>query len=68
MPAPEGVTPTWIDYLTGMGAPPGCPGAQPVQVALPTGTQVPPMPGCAGGTTVGTVLERAGQWLHRLVH
>lgn len=68
MPAPEGVTPTWIDYLTGMGAPPGCPGAQPVQVALPAGTQVPPMPGCGSGTTVGTVLERAGQWLHRLVH
>jgi hypothetical protein len=40
----------------------------PVQVALPTGTQVPPMPGCGGGATAGTLLERAGQWLHRLVH
>ncbi len=26
LPAPEGVTETWIDYLTGMGAQPGCPG------------------------------------------
>ena len=68
MPPPEGITPTWIDYLTGMAAPPGCPGAEPVQVALPTGTQVPPMPGCAGASPVGSVLQRAGQWLHRLVH
>jgi len=72
MPEPEGVTETWIDYLTGMGAQPGCPGAEPVQVALPTGIQVPPMAGCAGTTTVGTtartVIERAGQWLHRLTH
>jgi penicillin-binding protein 1B len=68
MPAPEGVTETWIDYLTGLGAQPGCAGAVPVQVALPTGTQVPPLPGCATGTTAGTLLDRAGQWLHRLVH
>jgi penicillin-binding protein 1B len=68
MPEPEGVTETWIDYLTGMGAQPGCAGAVPVQVALPTGTQVPPMPGCGVGTTAGTLLDRAGQWLHRLVH
>jgi penicillin-binding protein 1B len=68
MPAPEGVTDTWIDYLTGMGAQPGCAGAVPVQVALPTGTQVPAMPGCGGGTTVGTLFDRAGQLLHRLTH
>ena len=68
MPAPEGVTETWIDYLTGLGAQPGCAGAVPVQVALPTGTQVPPMPGCAAGATAGTLLDRAGRWLHRLVH
>jgi penicillin-binding protein 1B len=68
MPAPEGVTETWIDYLTGLAAQPGCAGAIPVQVALPAGTQVPPMPGCGAATTVGTMLDRAGQWLHRLVH
>jgi len=69
LPPPEGVTDTWIDYQTGMGAQPGCPGAVPVQVGLPTGTQVPPMPGCAAGTTAGTTLfQRAGQLLHRLVH
>ena len=68
MPPPEGVTDTWIDYLTGLGAPPGCPGAVPVQVALPTGTQVPPMPGCGTGTTAATLFQRAGQLLHRLVH
>ncbi|HEY1892483.1 MAG TPA: penicillin-binding protein 1B [Steroidobacteraceae bacterium] len=68
MPAPEGVTDTWIDYLTGLGAQPGCAGAIPVQVALPTGTQVPPMPGCGSGTTAGTLLDRAGKLLHRLVH
>ena len=68
MPAPEGVSETWIDYLTGMGAQPGCAGAVPVQVALPTGTQVPPLPGCAAGTTAGTLLDRAGQWLRRLTH
>lgn len=68
LPQPEGVTDTWIDYQTGMGAQPGCAGAVPVQVALPTGTQVPPMPGCAAGTTAGTLLDRAGQLLHRLVH
>lgn len=66
MPEPEGVTETWIDFLTGMGAQPGCAGALPVQVALPTGAQVPPMPGCGTGTTAGTLLQRAGQWLHRL--
>ena len=68
LPPPEGVTETWIDYLTGMGAQPGCPGAVPVQVALPTGTQVPPMPGCGTGTTAETLFQRAGQLLHRLVH
>ena len=68
MPAPEGVTETWIDYMTGMGAQPGCAGAVPVQVALPAGTQVPQMPGCGAGTTAGTLLDRAGQWLHRVMH
>jgi penicillin-binding protein 1B len=68
MPPPEGVTETWIDYLTGMGAPPGCAGAEPVQVAVPAGTQVPPMPACGTGTTVGTMFQRAGQWLRHLVH
>jgi penicillin-binding protein 1B len=68
MPEPEGVTETWIDYQTGMGAQPGCPGAVPVQIALPTGTQVAPMAGCSNGATAGTLLERAGQWVHRLVH
>ncbi|HEX8754921.1 MAG TPA: penicillin-binding protein 1B [Steroidobacteraceae bacterium] len=67
MPEPEGVTQTWIDFLSGMGAQPGCAGAVPVQVALPAGTQVPPMPGCGVGTTT-TLLDKAGQWLHRLVH
>ena len=68
MPEPEGVTETWIDYLSGGAAQPGCAGAVPVQVALPTGAQVPPMPGCGAGTTAGTLLQRAGQWVHRLVH
>jgi penicillin-binding protein 1B len=68
MPPPEGVTETWIDYLTGLAAPPGCPGALPVQVALPAGTQVPAMPGCAGGTTVGMLFDRARHLLHRLLH
>jgi penicillin-binding protein 1B len=68
MPPPEGVSQTWIDYLTGMQAQPGCPGAEPVQVALPTGTPLPPLPGCSGASTVGTLFNRAGQWLHRLVH
>jgi penicillin-binding protein 1B len=71
MPPPEGVTETWIDYLTGLAAQPGCPGAVPVQVALPTGTQVAAMPGCAMqsmGTTAGTLLDKADRFLHRLVH
>ncbi len=68
LPEPEGVTQTWIDFLTGLGAQPGCAGAVPVQVALPAGTQVPPMPGCGAGTTATTLLYRTGQWLHRLVH
>jgi penicillin-binding protein 1B len=68
MPPPEGVTETWIDYLTGLAAPPGCPGALPVQVALPAGTQVPAMPGCGGGTTVGMLFDRARHLLHRLLH
>ncbi|MGH8297754.1 MAG: penicillin-binding protein 1B [Steroidobacteraceae bacterium] len=68
MPPPEGVTETWIDFLTGLGAQPGCAGAVPVQVALPVGTQVAAMPGCGAGTTVGTLFQRAGQLLHRLVH
>jgi penicillin-binding protein 1B len=72
MPPPEGVTETWIDYLTGLAAQPGCPGALPVQVALPAGTQVTAMPGCARettmGTTAGMLFDRAGQLLHRLLH
>lgn len=68
MPPPEGVSETWIDYLTGLAAPPGCPGALPVQVALPVGTQVAAMPGCARETTAATLLDRAGQLLHRLLH
>jgi penicillin-binding protein 1B len=69
MPPPEGVTDTWIDFMTGLGTQPGCPGADPVQIAVPVGTHVPPMAGCGGvGATVGTLFERAGQWLHHLVH
>jgi len=72
LPPPEGVTETWIDYLTGLAAQPGCPGAVPVQVALPAGTQVAAMPGCPlqapMGTTAATLLDKAGQFLRRLVH
>lgn len=72
LPPPEGVAETWIDYLTGLAAQPGCPGAVPVQVALPAGTQVAAMPGCpmpaTTGTTAGTLLDKAGQFLRRLVH
>jgi penicillin-binding protein 1B len=72
MPPPEGVRETWIDYQSGLAAQPGCPGAVPVEVALPVGTQVAPMPGCGSESTMrataGMLFERAGQLLRRLVH
>ncbi len=46
MPPPEGLTDTWIDFSTGLQTTPTCDGLMAVEVAVPTGTQLPAMPGC----------------------
>ena len=68
MPPPEGVTETWIDYLTGMRGAARLPGRGAGAGGAAHGHAVPPMPGCAGRDDGGNAVQRAGQWLHRLVH
>ncbi len=46
MPPPEGLTETWVDFQTGLQTTPTCDGPMAVEVAVPTGTQLPTMPGC----------------------
>lgn len=45
MPPPEGVSDIWVDFTTGDQATPGCDPLA-VEVAVPSGTQLPVMPGC----------------------
>ena len=49
MPPPESLTDTWIDFTTGLKTTPACDGANAVEVAVPTGAQLPAMPGCGLG-------------------
>ncbi len=46
MPPPQGLTDVWIDFQTGLATTPACDPANAVEVAVPTGTQIPPMAGC----------------------
>ncbi len=46
MPPPQGLNDVWIDFPTGMQTTPVCDGANAVEVAVPAGTQIAPMPGC----------------------
>ncbi len=46
MPPPQGLTDVWIDFPTGLEATPSCDAANAVEVAVPVGTQIPPMAGC----------------------
>ena len=46
MPPPQGLTDVWIDFPTGLEATPACDAANAVEVAVPVGTQIPPLAGC----------------------
>jgi penicillin-binding protein 1B len=58
---PEGLQETWIEYLTGYGAKPGC-GDELVTIAIPHGTQLPMKPGCET-----TPFERAREWWQGII-
>jgi hypothetical protein len=60
---PAGIVNISIDFATGLAADASC--ADVVRVPVPEGTQVPPLPGCAG--SAGGVVEGAVQWLRDLV-
>jgi len=63
-PLPEGLTTLSIDYPTGLAAREGC--GDPVVVAVPVGTEVPPLPGC--GTDPAGIAEKTIEWLRGLIH
>lgn len=66
-PLPESLTETSIDYPTGLRVEPGC-SEDTISIVVPTGTQVPPKPGCGSqNSTLGTMVERAGEWVRDLV-
>jgi penicillin-binding protein 1B len=60
---PDGLVLATIDYPTGLAAGPGC--GDPVQVPVPAGTEIPPLPGCEG--VPGGLTENALQWFRDLV-
>ena len=66
-PMPESLAQTWIDYSSGQRIIEGCQ-EDAVPIAVPVGTQLPIKPGCGGGGTLDTVVQRVGEWLRRLVH
>jgi penicillin-binding protein 1B len=59
-PLPEGLQDTWIEFPTGLGARPDC-GVEPVNVPVPSGTQLPMASGCETGVLQG-IGERAREW------
>jgi len=65
-PMPESLVDTRIDYATGLPLAAGCPGDA-VPIAVPAGTVLPTPADCAG-ISPDTLIERAGKWLHDLVH
>jgi penicillin-binding protein 1B len=69
-PIPETLAEVHIEYPTGLRVVPGC--AQDiVAVAVPGGAALPAKPGCGfpdNPNPLSTVLDRAQQWLHDLVH
>ena len=46
LPPPQGLTGAWIDFASGLQTTPACDGGNAVWIAVPTGTQLPAMPGC----------------------
>jgi penicillin-binding protein 1B len=60
---PDGLVLATIDYPTGLAAGPGC--GDPVQVPVPAGTEIPPLPGCEG--VPSGLTENALQWFRDLV-
>jgi penicillin-binding protein 1B len=64
-PMPEGLQETYIEYLTGYGAKPGC-GEELVVIAVPQGTQLPMKPGCEANV-FGEIGERAKEWWQGII-
>jgi penicillin-binding protein 1B len=72
-PMPESLAEVHIEFPTGLRVVPGC--AQDiVAVVVPGGAQLPARPGCGfpdtppGAPASGSLLQRAQQWLHGVVH
>ncbi len=59
-PAPETLEETWIEFLSGLEAKPGC-GEDIIAVPLPKGTELPFAPGCEVGV-FDNIGERAREW------
>jgi penicillin-binding protein 1B len=67
-PTPEGLIDEEIEYPTGLRVRPGCSDDR-VQVAIPAQAEIPAKPGCSfPNSPVTTLIDRAEQWLHNVVH
>jgi len=65
-PMPESLAETWIEYSSGLRVEKGC-SEDAVPVAVPVGTEIAMKPGC-GGSTLQSIVERAGEWIRDLMH
>ena len=65
-PLPEGLEDVSVEFMTGFAADPNCGGEEVVTIAVPTGTQLPPKPGCEQ-SALGTFGDRAREWWRSVV-
>jgi penicillin-binding protein 1B len=69
-PMPDNLAEVHIEYPTGLRVVPGC-SDDIVAVAVPAAAALPAKPGCGfpdNANPLTTILDRAQQWLHGLVH
>lgn len=65
-PLPEGLEDVSVEFMTGFAAGPNCGGEEVVTIAVPTGTQLPPKPGCEQ-SALGAFGDRAREWWRSVV-
>ena len=59
---PEGLEETWIEFMTGLAAKPGCGGEDLVMVAVPHGHATAGASRAARSNVFGELGERAREW------
>jgi penicillin-binding protein 1B len=65
-PMPESLAETWIDFSSGLRVDKTCSDDNAVPIAVPVGTELPMKPGC-GGSSLQSIVERAGEWIRDLM-